>query len=452
MLFSSITFLYYFFPLLLICYFITPMKYRNHVLLLCSVLFYFYGEPKFLILLILLILFSFIAGKYLEQHIGNKKLLSCLLCVLFAFLFFFKYYDFAIYTINGLFQQQIPLLYVLMPIGISFYTFQMSSYLIDIYRGEVKASKSIINFSLYVMMFPQLIAGPIVRYQNIERQLTHRHYCFHSFNEGMCRFIVGLSKKVILADAFGLLCEELLIIPNIGFFGGCLFAISATLQIYFDFSGYSDMAIGLGQIFGFHLPENFKYPLAAASITEFWQRWHMTLSSWFKDYVYIPLGGNRKGIRRQVFNIAIVWFLTGLWHGAAWNFILWGVLYAILLIIEKLGLRNFLEQSRGTGHVYTLCFVFLSFVIFKIDDMDTLVELFQNMQSFAWSNEVLYYLQSYAIYLFIGIMAAMPFAKKLYDRYPKFHFMKYIVCIALLLVCTGYLLDGSFHPFLYFRF
>lgn len=453
MLFSSITFLYYFFPILLLVYFLTPNRFRNHILLLFSILFYFYGEPKYLFLLFLLMIYTYGAGRYLMHKKHQRLILLLSLCILFLCLFIFKYLDFLLLTLQSLFHSNGSLFHLIMPIGISFYTFQMSSYLIDVYHGKVNASDNLLSFCLYIIMFPQLIAGPIVRYQDIEKQLDDRRHSCRKFNEGISRFIVGLSKKVILADTFGYLCSELMNIECLDFIGGWLFAIAATFQIYYDFSGYSDMAIGLGKIFGFTLPENFNHPLMAISITDFWKRWHMTLSSWFRDYIYIPLGGNKKGRKIQLRNILIVWLLTGIWHGATFNFVLWGVFYAILLIIEKCGVQKYVEKYKIIGHIYTLFFVLISFVIFKIENYEILVSTLKSMFTITSIHlQTLYYVQSYAGYLLIGIMASTSYWKIFTRRIKKFDIIKYIICILLLLICTGYLVDGNYRPFLYFRF
>lgn len=453
MLFSSISFLYYFFPLLLICYFATPKKYRNYTLLLASLIFYFYGEPKYLIILVGLCILNYFIAIQIETSSHKKQILIFALSFNFLYLIMFKYFDFIIENLNLLFQGDLSLLYLVMPIGISFFTFQSCSYLIDVYHQKSKATRKLSNYMLYIMMFPQLIAGPIVRYNDIAPQLEERSYNFNKFNQGMFRFVAGLAKKVIIADTFGFVCDTLLKTSSIGFVGSWMFAIAATLQIYFDFSGYSDMAIGLGKILGFQLPENFHYPLCAKHITDFWKRWHITLSSWFKDYVYIPLGGNRKGIKLQIRNILIVWTLTGLWHGAAWNYILWGFLFAIVLAIEKLGLKAFMEKHYLIGHTYTLLIVFISFTIFRIQDLNNLLFMLGNMFSFSniLTSEVWYYIQNYAGYFLIAALLSTPLLQKIFKQ-DTIGIWKCVGCIILLMICTGYLVDGNYHPFLYFRF
>ena len=330
MVFTSISFIYYFLPLLLICYFVVPKKFRNIILLMFSVLFYFYGEPKYMLLMLIEVLISYVVGLLIDKY-KSKNILIIGIFIHVLLFGIFKYFNFVIINVNNLFHSNLNLLNVVLPIGISFYTFQIISYEIDVYNKKVNVQSNILKYFLYVFLFPQLIAGPIVRYQDVNNEIDNRNVTFEMFARGVRRFIIGLSKKVIIANNLGELCNIYLNLGDKSILFTWIFAISYMLQIYFDFSGYSDIAIGLGKMLGFNFPENFNYPYMAKSITDFWRRWHMTLSSWFRDYVYIPLGGNKKGVLMQIRNILIVWLLTGLWHGASWNFIVWGLYFGILL-------------------------------------------------------------------------------------------------------------------------
>ena len=451
MIFSSITFIYFFLPLLLLIYFIAPKKYKNHVLFIFSMLFYFYGEPKYIIVLLISCVVNYLCGKYMEKFIKYKKFfLWIAISYNILQLMYFKYVDFFIENFNNIFNIDISLLHVIMPIGISFFTFQTLSYVIDVYKGDVKASNSFLNFSTYVSLFPQLVAGPIVRYKTIDDELKSRKVTFECFCLGIKLFIIGLSKKVLLANILGEMGNSLGDIDKT-FISSWLDAIGYTLQIYFDFSGYSDMAIGLGLMFGFHFLKNFNYPLIANSITDFWRRWHMSLSSFFKDYVYIPLGGSKCSKFKFYRNIFIVWFLTGFWHGAAWNFILWGLYFGVILIIEKVFLGNFIRKSRVLKYFYTLFIVIVSFVIFKNDNMNELFINLDNMfnASTFINKEVIYYLRSYILVLIIAIISATPICKLVFRKYSFFEPVYYMF---LLIVSTAYLIDSSFNPFLYFRF
>ena len=344
MVFTSISFIYYFLPIVLVVYFILPNKFKNMVLLLSSIFFYFYGEPKYILLMIIEIAIAYFSALLIDKH-KNKGILALSIFIHILFLCIFKYLTFITENINGIFNIDIPLLNLVLPIGISFYTFQIISYEVDVFNKKVSAQKNFFKFATYVFFFPQLIAGPIVRYDSIANELNNRKHTFENFAYGANRFTIGLAKKVIIANSLGELCNVFSSIPDKSILFYWIFAISYMLQIYFDFSGYSDIAIGLGRIFGFHFPENFDYPYTAKTITEFWRKWHMTLSSWFRDYVYIPLGGNRRGVKIQIRNILIVWALTGLWHGASWNFVLWGSLFGVILILEKFVFNKLLEKS-----------------------------------------------------------------------------------------------------------
>ena len=367
MVFSSITFLYYFLPIVLFIYFIVPSKFRNLVLLISSLFFYFYGEPRYILVLLFSVVFNYYMGKLISKEDSKyrKVLFISDMIINFGLLFYFKYFDFFIDNINQILNIKIPLFNIIMPIGISFFTFQATSYVIDIYLGKVKSANSILDFAAYLSLFPQLIAGPIVRYQTIDQELKDRSVTYQKFADGVKRFIIGLSKKVLLANVLGVFSNSLSSISTSSVLSYWLQAISNTLQLYLDFSGYSDMAIGLGLMFGFTFLENFNYPFIASSITEFWHRWHISLSTWFRDYVYIPLGGSRVGKFRNYLNILIVWMITGLWHGASWNFVFWGLYFACFLVIEKIFLLSFLKKHKLLGLFYTNILVVISFVIFN---------------------------------------------------------------------------------------
>lgn len=466
LLFSSIPFLYYFLPVVLLLYYLAPYKLKNTVILISSLAFYAFGEPRFVLIMILNILLGYIFGILIEafhQRKWDKLFLGLSLCTSLGMLGYFKYADFFILNFNRLTGLGIPLLRIALPVGISFYTFQLLSYTIDVYRGRVKAQKNFILLATYIASFPQLIAGPIVRYADIEPQLTKRVYSIDKLALGIRRFVLGLSKKVLLANSLGELCEIFKASkdPSILFFW--LYAVSFTLHIYFDFSGYSDMAIGLGKMLGFDFPENFNYPYISSSITQFWRRWHISLGSWFRDYLYIPLGGNKVSSSRWLFNIFLIWFATGLWHGASWNFILWGLLYGLLLVIEKQGLYRLLERSKIGSHIYVMLFVTLGFVLFNAADLKEaatdLGAMFGLKGYPLFSAEFWYYLRSYSVTLIISALAATPLFSKLVASLNN---RKYgalltkiaepVLLVALLLVNTAYLVDGSFNPFLYFRF
>lgn len=461
MLFSGIPFLYYFLPAVLLVYFLVPWKLKNTVLLLSSLLFYGWGEPKLLFLMMFTIGVFYLCGLGIgraEEQRGKKFWLLVSIVVGIGLLGLFKYADFFIGSINAVTGLSIPLLRLALPVGISFYTFQSLSYTIDVYRGNVPPQKSIVNFGAYVALFPQLIAGPIVRYVDVARELECRRHSWENISYGLRRFLVGLGKKVILADNFALLIKLFRESgqPSVLFYW--MYAVAFALNIYFDFSGYSDMAIGLGRILGFHFPENFNYPYLSKSVTEFWRRWHMSLGSWFRDYVYIPLGGNRVCRGRWVFNIVVVWMLTGAWHGAAWNFVLWGIMFAVLLLVEKWvpALQKLPDILR---HGYTLLLVLLSFVLFNAESMTQAGSDFAALLGMAGlppvTAETLYYLRSYAVLFLLGILGSTPVAKGAGERLADTKagpVLELLMLGALLLVCTGYLVDGSFSPFLYFRF
>ena len=465
MVFSSITFLFYFLPIVLIIYYIAPKKFRNVVLLISSLFFYFFGEPKYGWIMVLSIISMYIHGILIDKFKSTKykkvPLISGIV-ISIAVLFYFKYFDFLIENINLWLNKKIDIFGIILPIGISFYTFQMISYLVDVYRGEAKVQKSFVKLATYISLFPQLIAGPIVRYTTVEEQLKNREYTFEKFAHGVRRFVIGLAKKVLIANVMG----ELVNVFNEYGDGTVIFywlyAISNMIQIYFDFSGYSDMAIGLGKMLGFEFLENFNYPYIAKSITDFWRRWHISLSTFFRDYVYIPLGGNRVSKIKWIRNILIVWALTGLWHGAAWNFVIWGLLFGVLLILEKTIFKNIIEKIPGfIRHILVLVIVAISFIIFSGSDMNTILSqilgLFGIGDTGFASSVSIYYLKSFLIILSIAIIGGTPIAKiiaeKLKKKYPKtINILEMIFLIILLSICVAYIVSGSFNPFLYFRF
>ena len=462
MIFSSIPFLYYFLPVVLLVYGLAPRKGKNAVLLLFSLVFYGWGEPKYLAVMLVCTALGYGFGLALGRagRPGVRKaLLAASVLSSLSFLVYFKYADFFLSNFNALTGASLPLLQLTLPVGISFYTFQILSYTVDVYRGEAQVQKNPIDLACYVTMFPQLIAGPIVRYTDVAEQLKQRGR--GDFQKGVSRFLVGLGKKILLANLLGEVCAAWRGTQDGSVLFSWLYALSYTLHIYFDFSGYSDMAIGLGALLGFRFPENFNYPYIAASVTEFWRRWHMTLSRWFRDYVYIPLGGNRKGMGKQLRNILIVWLLTGFWHGAAWNFLCWGLYFAALLILEKLVLLRFLEKHRIFGHVYLLLAVVFGFVLFDASTLSGAWDCIRGMLGLGSlpiaSAEGLYLLKSNALLLILAALGATPLpkriAKALEARCPKAAALLHpAVLCALLLICTAYLVDGSYNPFLYFRF
>ena len=460
MLFTSISFLYYFLPITLILYFIVPKKYKNVILLVSSLLFYFYGEPIYVFLMIAEILIAYFGALLIDKY-KDKTILIILLIIHISLLFIFKYTDFILTNINNIFNANINLLKLALPIGISFYTFQIISYEVDVYKKKVSVQKNIINLATYVSLFPQLIAGPIVRYESINEELDNRKTTFNDFSYGVKRFIIGLSKKVLLANVLGELCSTFNTISDKTVIFYWLFAISYMLQIYLDFSAYSDMAIGLGRMFGFHFLENFNYPYISKSITEFWRRWHMSLSSWFKDYVYIPLGGSRCGKTKLIRNIFVVWFLTGLWHGASWNFIIWGLLFGIVLVIEKLFLQKVLDKTPNIfKHIYVLFIVMISFVIFNGENIINNIQGLFGINNIPFINSVsIHYIKNYLIILIISILTCTPLFKNIIEKLKNnkhinkvINILEPIYLVLLLFIVTVYLIDNSYNPFLYFRF
>lgn len=463
MLFSSIPFLFYFLPCVLLVYFVVPQKGRNAVLLAASLFFYGWGEPKFLLFMVFAIVQGYVFARLIARGRGKKLFLALSLVLSFALLAYCKYADFFLENFNAVTGLSLPLLKIALPIGISFYTFQIASYEIDVYRGDVAAQRNFIDFAAYVAMFPQLIAGPIVRYRDIAPQLKERTHSLEAAASGASRFAVGLAKKVLIANVLAQLISAYKASAEQTVLYAWLYAIAFTLQIYFDFSGYSDMAIGLGRIFGFTFPENFAYPYISKSITEFWRRWHISLGTWFRDYLYIPLGGSRCSRARHIFNILVVWMATGFWHGAAWNFIFWGLFYAVLLIAEKFFLLPALKKGSVLPHIYVLLAVTLGFVLFDAssvsDALHWLGALFGVGAAPGLGTEAVYMLRSYGVVLALAALGATPLPARLLKRAQEAKPLAPVMAVAaplstlaLLALCTAFLVDGSFNPFLYFRF
>lgn len=466
MVFSSTIFLCVYLPLVLLGYYICPKKGRNLFLLIVSLVFYAWGEPKYVFLMIFSILVNYIFGRLMDKNRGRQKRLKLMLVLSvvidIGLLSVFKYTDFVITNINAIFGSSFDLLNIALPIGISFYTFQAMSYTIDVYRNDVRVQKNLIDFGMYITMFPQLIAGPIVRYADVQDQLAERSVTTADFSEGVMRFVVGLGKKVLLANQMGAVWSDIYALGgDVSALMAWTGAIAYTFQIYFDFSGYSDMAIGLGRMFGFKFPENFRYPYQSVSITDFWRRWHITLSTWFKEYLYIPLGGNRRGLARQALNLLIVWSLTGFWHGAGWNFVMWGLYYFVILFIEKLFLLKALDKlPKFFRHVYALVLIIIGWVIFASDDVSVLLPYLGSMfgANGAIGGMDVYTLLTKAVLLIICCIASTELPKKLFlsaagAMNEKAAFtLKSVLMIALLALSMILLIGDSYNPFLYFRF
>lgn len=466
MVFSSTIFLCVYLPLVLLGYYICPKKGRNLFLLIVSLVFYAWGEPKYVFLMIFSILVNYIFGRLMDKNRGRQKRMKLMLVLSvvidIGLLSVFKYTDFVITNVNAIFGSSFDLLNIALPIGISFYTFQAMSYTIDVYRDDVRVQKNLIDFGMYITMFPQLIAGPIVRYADVQDQLAERSVTTADFSEGVMRFVVGLGKKVLLANQMGAVWSEIYALGgDVSALMAWTGAIAYTFQIYFDFSGYSDMAIGLGRMFGFKFPENFRYPYQSVSITDFWRRWHITLSTWFKEYLYIPLGGNRRGLARQALNLLIVWSLTGFWHGAGWNFVMWGLYYFVILFIEKLFLLKALDKlPKFFRHVYALLLIIIGWVIFASDDVSVLLPYLGSMfgANGAIGGMDVYTLLTKAVLLIICCIASTELPKKLFlsaagAMNEKAAFtLKSVLTIALLALSMILLIGDSYNPFLYFRF
>ncbi len=468
MVFSSLFFLFVFLPAVLLLYYITPRRYRNFVLFISSLFFYAWGEPVY----ILLMLFSTAAnytlglllGRCREKNSNARPVLIVSIFINIGLLCFFKYFDFLLQTINSLLGTSLASPDLALPLGISFYTFQAISYIIDVYRGAVPAQRNFIVFGTYIALFPQLIAGPIVRYHMVAEQLVGRVEGLEVFGEGVRRFVVGLGKKVLLANNIGLLWQQIQQLPpsEVTILTAWLGITAFALQIYFDFSGYSDMAIGLGKMFGFTFPENFNYPYISRSITEFWRRWHISLGSWFREYVYIPLGGNRLGKPALYRNLFLVWFLTGLWHGAAWNFVLWGLYYGFILALEKAFLLKWLSRApRFICHAYAVLMVLLGWVLFAFDNLPTGWQYFQALFGLSgagfFDREAIYFLYTHAILIIIALFASTPFINKIKQKLFESSAALYyaaatLSCLLVLFLSTVYLVDTTYNPFLYFRF
>lgn len=466
MVFSSTIFLCVYLPLVLLGYYICPKKGRNLFLLIASLVFYAWGEPKYVFLMIFSILVNYIFGRLMDKNRGRQKRMKLLLVLSvvidIGLLSVFKYTDFIITNVNAIFGSSFDLLNIALPIGISFYTFQAMSYTIDVYRNDVRVQKNLIDFGMYITMFPQLIAGPIVRYADVQDQLAERSVTTADFSEGVMRFVVGLGKKVLLANQMGAVWSEIYALGgDVSALMAWTGAIAYTFQIYFDFSGYSDMAIGLGRMFGFKFPENFRYPYQSVSITDFWRRWHITLSTWFKEYLYIPLGGNRCGLARQALNLLIVWSLTGFWHGAGWNFVMWGLYYFVILFIEKLFLLKALDKlPKLFRHVYALLLIVIGWVIFASDDVSVLLPYLGSMfgANGAVGGMDVYTLFTKAVLIVICCVASTELPKRLFlsatgAMNEKAAFtIKSVMTIALLALSMILLIGDSYNPFLYFRF
>ena len=466
MVFSSVVFLYIFLPIMLLLYFIVPKKFKNAIMILASLIFFVWGEIRYILIMLLLAIMDFFCGKKITQYNDNKKkklfYLLINVTVNLSILFFFKYADFIIKNINTIIGLNIPLLNIPLPIGVSFNTFQSLSYIIDVYRGNVKSEKSFYNYLTYTTLFPQIIAGPIVRYETVDEELETKNISLDNFSLGMKRFIIGLGKKVLIANNVGVLWNviETGSYSELTMSFAWLGMVAFALQIYFDFSGYSDMAIGLAKIFGMDFDENFNYPYISKSITEFWRRWHITLGSWFRDYIYIPLGGNRKGFAKQIRNILIVWFLTGAWHGASWNFILWGVYFGVILILEKLFILKILDKSpKIISHIYCIILVLVSWSIFAFEDLSKVINYIKAMfiNNSIYNNETIYYFRNYIFIIIIGVICSVPLWKNIKERIDKknsktLEFITTLGYVAIFILSTASLVTDTFNPFLYFRF
>ena len=468
MVFSSLIFIFVFLPITLFIYYMAPRKFRNLVFFIASLIFYAWGEPIYIIIMLFSTFFDYFNGLAIEKHRDNKKVSKMILInsliINLGILVFFKYADFFISNINNLLNLNIPLKNLPLPLGISFYTFQTLSYTIDVYLDKVPVQKNIISFGTYVAMFPQLVAGPIVRYSEIQKELDNREESLYLFGEGAELFIIGLSKKVLLANNIGLLWDTVKSTPlgELSILSAWLGILAFTFQIYFDFSGYSDMALGLGKMFGFNFMKNFDYPYTSKSVTEFWRRWHISLGAWFREYVYIPLGGNREGQSKQFRNLIIVWFLTGLWHGANWNFIIWGLYYGLIIILEKLFLLDWFEDKpKFIKHIYTMLIVIVGWVFFEFEDISLGLSFIKTMFGFGNNplidGNVIYYLYTNALLFVVLIISSTQIPKKIFNRVKlKLNNGKAVIIpiayMFLIFLCTAYLVNETYNPFLYFRF
>ena len=469
MVFSSLTFLMFFLLIVLLFYFISKDKYKNLILLVFSLIFYAWGEPKYIILMIISIVVNYFIAILIDKN-RNRNVVSKILLILsvllnIGILFIFKYSDFFIENINKLFNLKMSFLGLILPIGISFYTFQLLSYVLDVYKNKVEVQKNIFDLGTYVALFPQLIAGPIVRYETIEKELRNRVHSLDKVLQGLRRFIIGLAKKVILANNLGFIADHIISKSEIGLYGSLIAwigMIAYTLQIYYDFSGYSDMAIGLGKIFGFSFLENFNYPYISKSITDFWRRWHISLSSWFKDYVYIPLGGNRVSKLKFIRNIFVVWFLTGFWHGASWNFIIWGLYFGLLLLIEKLFLKRIIDRMPELlKWIYSFILIVIGWTIFRNIELETIASLLSKMFIFEKTNWIQfirenYEILNYVIFLILGIIGMFPYIGNVISNFENSNNFKRIIIniyiFIIFVVSIGFLVNATYNPFIYFRF
>ena len=464
MVFSKPIFLFGFLPIVLLLYYIAPRKFKNFVLLFMSLIFYAWGEPKLLLLMVFTIFVDYTAGllinKYSNKPVTSKIIFVATLVINLALLGIFKYANFVIDSINSVVGGKFDLLEISLPIGISFYTFQALSYVIDVYKKVVPVEKNLLNFTTYVVLFPQLIAGPIVQYKTVANELSKRQETVGLFSEGIWRFAVGLAKKVIIANQIGAIWTEIHSTPELLTAGKAwIGALAFTFQIYFDFSGYSDMAIGLGKMFGFNFLENFNYPYISKSITEFWRRWHISLGTWFKEYVYIPMGGNRKGLIRQIFNILIVWMLTGLWHGASWNFVIWGLYFGLILVLEKAFLLKILQKTHAFfAHLYSLLLIIFGWVIFECGTTSEIIGFFKGMFGIGvslWNEETTYILCNSLLIFILAAICSTQIGKNIKEKLSgkfKNDYWKCATVAILLLLSVMFLAGDSYNPFLYFRF
>ena len=466
MVFSSLMFLFIYLPVVLAIYYVTPLKWRNLFLLIANLVFYGWGEPVYILIMFLSIGIDYVHGLMVEKYRANDRkarafVVSSMVFNL-ALLFFFKYYDFVADALRNIpFLAGLPRLNVPLPIGISFYTFQTMSYTVDVYRGQARAQRNIVNLGTFVTLFPQLIAGPILQYRDLDDQLRERKHSPEMFASGVQVFLTGLAKKVLLANNIGMLWDVYRAMPvsSLTTAGAWLGVLAFTFQIYFDFSGYSDMAVGLGRMLGFEFMRNFNYPYISRSITEFWRRWHISLGSWFRNYLYIPLGGNRCGKKRQYLNLLIVWAATGIWHGASWNFLLWGLYFFVLLVMEKAFLLKALEKApRAVGHVYALFFIVVGWAIFGVEELGQLggylSAMFGGAQGGLFCPADGYHLRNYASMLPVLIISSTPLAAHIWRRLPvkAARIALPLLAVGALIVCTAYLVDATYNPFLYFRF
>ena len=463
MVFSTLVFMFMYLPIVLAVYYLLPFRYRNFFLFLASLFFYGWGEPVYIVLMLVTITVNYVSGLLVARNRDDDKkarrIVAVSTVISLAFLVYFKYTDMLIGSFNSITGARVPLLGLALPVGISFYTFQTMTYPIDVYRGDAEAQKSYVSFGAYVALSPQLIAGPIVCYKDIAKQLNEREHSVSKFASGVERFTVGLCKKVLIANGIGSLWDSYAAMSSaeLSAGGAWLGAVAFSLQIYYDFSGYSDMAIGMGRMMGFEFLENFNYPYISASVTEFWRRWHISLGTWFRDYVYIPLGGNRRGLPRQLLNLLIVWGLTGLWHGANWTFLLWGLYFALFLIIEKLFLLKWLDKHKAVGHIYAVIVAVCGWVIFQLDSVKEAFSYYKAMfglGSASWGTGDLFLLRSYLPVLIVAIAASTPLLKKLWQRIPEKprQLLSPVLILLGLLLCTAKLTNDTYNPFLYFRF